>query len=78
MVVGDLVLCTFQPGSSGIGGDGHAIPMVHNIKGQIGIVLTVTRDNAGVARGGEIMFPGCAGYTHHLSDSAYEVISEAG
>ena len=71
MKVGDLVRCIWQPGSSGVY-DGYAQPMVHAIKGQVGIVRRVVKDQWAV-----VMFPGCGGYTHQLSSGAFEVLNES-
>ena len=66
MKVGDLVRCIWQPGSSGVY-DGYAQPMVHAIKGQVGIVRSL-----GPAHRATVMFPGRGGYTHLLAFSTLE------
>ena len=68
--VGDMVRCVWQPGTSryveGVG----CIPMKYTIKGELGLITGVRHD-----RGCEITFPQF-GYTHTLSNSAFEVINE--
>ncbi len=68
MKVGDLVKCLFQPTSSRIQ-HGVAIPMIHAIKGELGIIVK-GRDN-GCHR---VLFPQF-GYEHELSASSLEKIN---
>ena len=70
MKVGDLVKCIWQPGTSryvkGVG----CIPMKHDIKGELGIIVRY-RDGASSA----VLFPRF-GYEHVLANGALEVINE--
>ena len=66
MKVGDLVRCTWQPGSSRIEND-CAIPMEHTIKGELGIIV---RQHKHYHR---VLFPKF-GYEHDLSKNAIEVL----
>ena len=71
MKVGDLVLCTWQPKSSGVDIKRNCvIEMVHVIKGEVGIVV---RQFPGR---NVVLFPKF-GYEHPLANSALEVISES-
>ena len=70
MKVGDLVRCVWQPGVARVEND-CALPMEYTIKGELGIIAEVRRDG-----GCQITFPQF-GYTHTLSNTAFEVISES-
>jgi len=67
--VGDLVKCLFQPKTSRVQ-HGVCLPMVHEIKGELGIILRA-RNNGSL----RVLFPQF-GYEHDLSNSALEVINE--
>tara|TARA_Y100000034_G_C6852253_1_gene386738 strand:+ start:376 stop:576 length:201 start_codon:yes stop_codon:yes gene_type:complete len=66
MKVGDLVRCTWQPGSSRIE-DGAVVQMEHWIKGELGIIV---RQHKSYYR---VSFPQF-GYEHDLSKRAIEVL----
>jgi len=71
MKVGDLVLCTFQPKASGVDVKNNCvIPMVHVIKGELGVVVRQGRGR------NIVLFPKF-GYEHSLANSVLEVISES-
>lgn len=70
MKAGDLVMCLFQPRSSRVQ-HGVCIPMEHEIKGELGIILK-SRSN-GCQR---VLFPQF-GYEHVITSSALEVVSES-
>ena len=72
MKVGDLVHCVWQPGVSAVVKD-CALPMERTIKGEVGIIESVGPEESPRYL---IVFPQLGGYTHHLSQSAFEVISE--
>ena len=71
MKVGDLVKCTWQPGTSryekGVG----CIPMKYHIKGELGIII---RHRNGWYS--TVLFPHF-GYEHVLANGTLEVISES-
>jgi hypothetical protein len=69
MKVGDLVLCTWQPGVSRIVDD-RCVPMEHIIKDEFGIIVKQWKHYH------RILFSQF-GYEHDLSSSALEVISES-
>ena len=73
MKAGDLVMCKFQPKSSGYNRDtGTVMPMVHQIKGALGIYVEHAHfENAGV-----VLFPQF-GYEHTVAWSALEVMTKA-
>ena len=73
MKVGDLVRCTWQPSCSGVKND-CVLPMKHTIKGEVGIIESVGREEYPRYL---IMFPQLGGYAHNLSPRAFEVISES-
>ena len=66
MKVGDLVRCTWQPGSSRIE-NGAAVQMEHYIKGELGVIV---RQHKHYHR---VLFPQL-GYEHDLSKNAIEVL----
>ena len=70
MKVGDLARCLFQPTTSRVQ-HGLAIPMIHIIKGEMGIILK-TRSN-GCHR---VLFPQF-GYEHDITSSSLEIVSES-
>ena len=71
MKVGDLVLCTWQPRASGVDVKNNCVvPMVHIIKGELGIIVN-QRSQRNV-----VLFPKF-GYEHSLANSALEVINES-
>ena len=70
MKQGDLVKCTWQPGSF-ISHLGYAQPMEHIIKGRFGFLVSKKEKGTWF-----VFFPEI-GYTHLLSTSAFEVISES-
>jgi hypothetical protein len=70
MKVGDVVRCTWQPRTSHVEND-CAVPMKLTIKGELGIIVEV-RDNGFHWR---IAFPSLSGYTHTLSQSAFETVN---
>ena len=67
MKVGDLVRCTWQPGSSRIENDA-AVQMEHYIKGEFGIIVKQWKHYH------RVLFSQF-GYEHDLSKDAIEVIS---
>ena len=69
MKVGDLVRCTWQPGTSKVVDD-RCFPMEHTIKGELGIIVKQWKHYH------RILFTQF-GYEHDLSSSAFEVISES-
>ena len=76
MKVGDLVRCTWQPNVSRVENDaltGHrrAIPMKHQIKGEIGLILRIEQK-----RMFSVFFPKFS-YTHVLTSPTLEVINES-
>lgn len=72
MKVGDLVLCVWQPGASGVDKKTEClIPMKHTIKDEFGLITRIQKHRY------DIMFPQLDGYTHCLSSNAFEVISES-
>ena len=71
MNVGDLVRCTWQPGSSGIKND-CAMPMEYTIENELGIIVGQYSDDYRC----DVMFPQF-GYTHILSNGAFEVVGES-
>ena len=75
MKVGDLVRCIWQPTSSGVEND-CAMPMEHSINGELGLIAEVLHSRYSDGPRYHITFPQL-GYTHALSDSAFEVISES-
>ena len=66
MKIGDLVRCTWQPGSSHIE-NGAAVQMEHYIKGELGIIVRQYKHYHRVS------FPQL-GYEHDLSKNAIEVL----
>jgi hypothetical protein len=77
MKVGDLVQCTWQPRSSHIDENDCAAPMLHTIKGEMGLITEVLHSKySPQSPRYQITFPQL-GYMHPLSDSAFEVISES-
>jgi hypothetical protein len=68
--VGDLILCTWQPGTSHINEAGYAVPMKHMIKGELGIIIKVLREPRY-----KILFPKF-GYEHVLTDTTFVLASE--
>ncbi len=66
MKVGDLVRCTWQPGSSRVEND-IALQMNHYIKGELGIIVLQHKHYYRVS------FPQF-GYQHDLSMNAIEVL----
>ena len=73
MKVGDLVHCVWQPGGKSNRKTICVDPMEHTIKGEVGIIESVGPEESPRYL---IVFPQLGGYTHHLSHSAFEVISE--
>ena len=72
MKVGDLVLCVWQPGASGVDKKTEClIPMKYTIKDEFGLITRIQKHRY------DIMFPQLDGYTHWLSSNAFEVISES-
>ena len=70
MKIGDLVKCTWQPRAAGVDVKNNCIvPMVHTIKGELGIIVNQQRQR------NIVLFPKF-GYEHSLANSALEVISE--
>ena len=70
MKVGDLVKCIWQPRGSGVDKKTECVmPMQYTIKGELGIITSIKEHRRFV------LFPKF-GYTHALSDSALEVLSE--
>ena len=67
MKVGDLVRCTFQPGSSRIE-NGCAVQMEHYIKDELGIIVKQYKHF------NVVLFPKYS-YEHDLSDRALEVLT---
>ncbi len=72
MKQGDLVKCTWQPGTSFVSHLGYTQPMEHMIKGRFGFLVSEKYQGTWL-----VFFPEI-GYTHSLSTSAFEVISETG
>ena len=72
MKVGDLVMCVWQPTTSRVEND-CALPMKHTIKGELGLITEVLHSKYSSGPRYQIAFPQL-GYTHALSDSAFEVI----
>ena len=73
MKVGSLVKCLFQPGSRGYDDKTTSMmPMLHHIKGELGIYTNHRDDGSGV-----VLFPQFGGYEHIIAWSALEVISES-
>ena len=70
MKVGSLVRCLFQPRTSKVQ-HGICLPMIHTIKGELGIILKVRSNGSS-----KVLFPQF-GYEHNLSNSALEVIDES-
>ena len=69
MRVGDLVRCIWQPTTAGhVKGVG-CIPMEHQIKGEIGVIVKQRLD----INHHTILFPQL-GYEHTLAPSAFEVL----
>ena len=74
MKVGDLVRCVWQPTVAGVDQKTQAcLPMKRTIKGVVGFIESVGPEESPRYL---IIFPQFGGYTHHLSHSAFEVISE--
>ena len=71
MKIGDLVLCTWQPSASGVDVKNSSIvPMVHTIKGELGIIVSQHKQR------NVVLFPKF-GYKHSLANSKLEVINES-
>ena len=69
MKVGDLVKCNFQPNTSRVE-NGIAIRMEHKIKGELGIIVNISRHGTP-----KVMFPQLGGYEHPLACTALEAIA---
>ena len=69
MKIGDLVRCTWQPGSSRIE-NGCAVQMEHYIKGELGVIINQHKHY------NVVLFPKY-NYEHDLSGEALEVLSES-
>ena len=73
MKAGDLVHCVWQPRGKYNRKTDCVDPMPCTIKGEVGIIESVGPEESPRYL---IIFPQLGGYTHHLSHSAFEVISE--
>jgi hypothetical protein len=73
--VGDLVRCTWQPGSSRIE-NGAAVQMKYYIKGEMGMIDKIEPSWGASNPRCSILFPQF-GYTHWLCPSAFETINES-
>ena len=69
MKVGDLIFCTWQPSVSRVVND-HCLPMEHTIKGEVGIIVQLTRSGNQYF----VMFPQLGGYIHQLGPKAFRVL----
>ena len=74
MKVGDLVRCIWQPNVSHIDENDCAVSMKLTIKGEVGLITEVHHSKYSDGVRYQVTFPQL-GYTHPLSDSAFEVIS---
>ncbi len=71
MKVGDLVLCTWQPRASGVDvKNSCVVPMVHTIKGELGIIVDQQRQR------NVVLFPKI-GYENSLAKSALGGVNES-
>ena len=70
MKQGDLVRCTWQPGTSYISDLGYAQPMEYIIKGRFGFLVSEKSKDVWFVYFSEI------NYVHLLSCNAFEVVSK--
>ena len=76
MKVGDIVRCTWQPGTSHISEEGCAVPMTYFIKGELGIIVEVhevKEEERG--RAFYVLYFPKFGIKHTLTSGAFEVVN---